>query len=388
MLPPPRGGASREIAFFVERPPRCESRGRGPERTKRLFENTFDQSLMHLSTPTPAPDLPRGTVPLTWVVVGVIVAAGVLVVGAAVYFEGRTSCPSGSDTVTDDLGRQVCVPANPQRAVVLGPSIMDSMFRLGLRDRVVGVDCYAADLGGLSSDYSSDQVALWNLSSSMCVQTGPTFDVEQLLALSPQVVLAATIVSVAAVEEISQTYHIPVVMLQPATLEGIIADEELLGEVFDVPSAAAALVTTLEATFGRAAEFQSGLLANGTAFPTVLITYSTDSNGYWTFGPGTFGNSLISLASGMSISANASTFYPELSGEQVLAANPEYLVYGTGFGLNESSYSGAPFWSQLSATQDGRAVGMDSNYFTEPDPTMVLIGLPQLTAILHPDSSV
>jgi len=341
---------------------------------------------MHLSTASSARN--RGTVSLTWIVVGVIMAAGVVAVGAAVIYENQLSCSYGSRTITDDLGRQVCVPANPQRAVVLGPSILDSMYRLGLRDRVVGVDCYAPDLGGLSSDYSSDQVALWNLSSSMCVQTGPTFDVEQLLALAPQVVLAATIVSVAAVEEISQTYHIPVVMLQPSTLAGIASDDELLGGIFGVPATASSLVSNLQATFDRAAAYRGQLNSSGTPLPTVLVTYSVDTNGYWTFGPGTFGESLIELADGVNIAANTTIPYPELSGEQVLASDPDYLVYGTGFGLNESFYTGAPFWSQLSATQNGRAVGMDSNYFTEPDPTMVLVGLPELIDLFHPGASL
>jgi iron complex transport system substrate-binding protein len=319
--------------------------------------------------------------------VGLIVAAGISVVGVSTYYAVRPGSPSGPLTITDDLGRHVTVPLDPARVVVLGPSIMDSMDRLGLRSHVVGVDCYASTLGGLSADYSPNQIALWNLSSSMCVQTGPTFNVEQLLALGPQLVLAATIVSVAAVEQITQTYQIPVVMLQPATLTGVILDDQLLGEIFGASAASTSLVDTLELTLSQAASFQDNLTANGTPFPTVLVTYYADGSGYWTFGPGTFGQSLVELASGASISANATLSYPELSGEQVLAVDPQYLVYGTGFGLNESTYTGGPFWSQLSATQDGRAIGMDSNYFTEPDPTMILVGLPQLIGILHPGPS-
>jgi iron complex transport system substrate-binding protein len=320
-------------------------------------------------------------------VVGVIVAAGLSIAGVAGYYAVRPSSPTGPIAVTDDLGRHVNVSYDPSRVVVLGPSIMDSMFRLGLRSHVVGVDCYAPALGGLSSDYSSDQVALWNLSSSMCVETGPTFDIEQLLALSPQLVLAATIVSVAAVEQITQTYDIPVVMVQPATLGGIIVDEQVLGEIFGVSSAVTSLVDALQNGLYRAYSFGSNLTDNGTPFPTVLVTYSVDANGYWTFGPGTFGESLIELASAASIAANATLPYPELSAEQVLASDPEFIVYGTGFGLNESTYTAAPFWGQLTATQQGRAVGLDSNYFTEPDPTMILDGLPGLIAILHPGDS-
>jgi len=343
--------------------------------------------LMHLSdAPSDAPR-PRRTVPLAWFVVGLIVAAGVSVAAVAAYYAVKPASPTGPISVTDDLGRHVSVPYDPTRVVVLGPSIMDSMYRLGLRGHVVGVDCYAPSLGGLSSDYSSDQVALWNLSSSMCVEVGPTFDVEELLALSPQLVLAATIVSVAAVEQITQTYDIPVVMLQPATLGGIIEDEQILGDIFGLSGTVASLVNSLQTGLYEAASLDTNLTDNGTPFPTVLVTYSVDANGYWTFGPGTFGQSLIELASAASVSANATLPYPELSGEQVLASDPSFLVYGTGFGLNESTYSVGPFWAQLGAVQNGRAVGLDSNYFTEPDPTMILVGLPQLIAILHPGVS-
>jgi ABC-type Fe3+-hydroxamate transport system substrate-binding protein len=342
---------------------------------------------MHLNTPTAAPTPSRRTVPLAWFVVGLIVAAGVSVAAVAAVSAYRASSPAGPVRVTDDLGRHVNAPYDPSRVVVLGPSIMDSMVRLGLRSHVVGVDCYAPALGGLSSDYSSDQIANWSLSASMCVETGPSFDVEGLLALSPQLVLAATIVSVAAVEEITQTYSIPVVMLQPATLGGIIVDEQILGEIFGVSQKASSLGDALQTELYEASALDTNLTDNGTPFPTVLVTYDADANGYWTFGPGTFGESLIELASATSISANQTLPYPELSGEQVLASDPQYIVYGTGFGLNESTYTGGPFWTQLTATQDGRAVGLDSNYFTEPDPTMILVGLPNLIEILHPGVS-
>ena len=342
---------------------------------------------MHLSDSPSNPPSARRTVPLAWFVVGIVVAAGVSVAGVAVYLAVQGSSSHGgpgSLSVTDDLGRNVSVPNDPARVVVLGPSIMDTMYRLGLRGHVVGVDCYAASFGGLSDDYSSDQIALWNLTSSMCVEVEPSFDAEGLLALGPQLVLAATIVPTATVEQFSITYHIPVVFLQPATLGGIVLDVQLLGRVFDVTPAATALEDSLTGELTSAASFQEGLTNNGTAFPTVLVTYSADANGYWTFGPGTFGESLIELASGASVSANATGSWPEVSGEQALASDPEFVVYGTGFGINETSYSVGPFWTQLTAVQDGRVVGMDSNYFTEPDPTMVLLGLPELIAILHP----
>jgi ABC-type Fe3+-hydroxamate transport system substrate-binding protein len=331
---------------------------------------------------------PRG-VSGTLFVVALLVVAGAAVTATALYYELRPASTPGTLVVTDDLGRTVMVPPDPARVAVLSPSIMDAMFRLGLRGHVVAVDCYAPSLGGLSDDYSSDQIALWNLSTSMCVQIAPSFDSEQLLNDSPQLVLASTIVSVADVEMISVDFHIPVVMLQPPTLSGILVDVSLLGEIFGVGAKANTLNAQLQSVLGEANALQQNLTTAGTPFPTVLATYSVDSNGYWTFGPGTFGQSLIDLSSASSISANTTFPYPELSPEVVLASTPEFLIYGVGFGLNLTYYQQyGPDWSQISAVQDGNAIGVNSNWLTEPDPTMILDGVPQLVSILHPGSTV
>lgn len=339
---------------------------------------------MSLNGSSSAPK-PARSVPVALFVVALLVVAGLAVAVTSVFAElGPTTTP-GSLVVTDDLGRRVTVPFDPARVVVLGPSIMDSIFRLGLRSHVVGVDCYAPAFGGLTEDYSPGQIANWSLTPSMCVQVEPLVT-EQLLNLTPDLVLAATIVSVADVETISQTYHIPVVMVQPPTLSGIEVDVSLLGEVFGVGSAAQALNAQLAHVLGNASSIQLNLTNTypPVPFPTVLVTYDVDSDGYWTYGPGTFGESLIELASGTSIAANSTFQYPELSGEQVLVSNPALIIYGTGFGFTEASYTSAPFWSSLSAVENGTVYGVNSNYLTEPDPTMVLVGLPILLGLFHP----
>jgi iron complex transport system substrate-binding protein len=328
--------------------------------------------------PRPAPR----TVSVTLLVVVVLLVAGAAVASTAGYYALRPSSTPGSLTVVDDLGRTVTVPYDPARVAVLSPSITDIMFRLGLRSDVVGVDCYAPALGGLSDDYSPDQIALWNLSSSMCIQVGPTFAAETLVNLTPQLVLASTIISVAEVEEISATLGIPVVMLQPPTLSGVLVDDLLVGEIFGVGARAVQLNGMLSTELYNASVATEDLFS----LPTVLVTYSVDTNGYWTFGPGTFGESLIELAGGSSISANSTLPYPELSPGQVLVDDPAWIIYGVGFGLNESTYAGGPLWSDFPAVQAGNLTGINSNWLTEPDPTMILQGLPALLAIFAPGS--
>lgn len=324
-----------------------------------------------------------------WIVVIALIAAGAGAGAASAYYILTPSATAkgcgggasaGNVTVTDDMGRCVTVPFDPSRVAVLSPSIMDTMYRLGLRSHVSAVDCYAASFGGLYDDYSSDQIALWNLTSAMCVEVAPSFSLEQLANATPQLVLASTIISQQAVSEVTQSLGLPVLMVQPATISGIQADVTLIAEVFGVAQRATALNAALTSELGNASQ----ILSKNGSRPSVLVTYSTDMNGYWTFGQGTFGTSLVALAGAASISANDPSPYPELPAETVLVDNPSLIVYGTGFGLNLSSYSTAPGWSSLSAVQAGHVYGVDSNYLTEPDPTMILLGLPALLGIFHP----
>ncbi|MCI4334249.1 MAG: ABC transporter substrate-binding protein [Thermoplasmata archaeon] len=325
--------------------------------------------------------------PLALVLVLLLIVGGAGIAATAAYFELKPApVPPGSISLTDDEGRTVAAPSNPHRVVVLAPSILDTMVRLGLRDRVVGVDCGPT---GLGTDYNGSQIANWSLTSSICVGTYPSLNIPQLLNASPQLVLASTIVSLSDVEELSSTYHLPVLVLQPATLGGITVDVNLLAEIFPVSSAADALVGQLQKVLGNAQVIQANLTNSGASLPTVLVTYyavpaSSPDPGYWSYGPGTFGESLIEFVGASSISASSQLPYPVLSGPQVLLANPSVIIYGTGFGVDLSEYQQGPDWSSLGAVTGGHAWGVDGNLLTEPDPTMILDGIPILFGLIHP----
>lgn len=342
------------------------------------------------SPPVPPGPTPRRAVPVALVIAVAILVAGVSAGGTAVYFELRpVPAAHSAVTVTDDLGRSVTVPAVPSRAVVLGPNVMDTMFRLGLRSHVVGVDCSNATLGGLEGDYTPAQISLWTLAPSMCVLAYPQVSSADLLNRTPQVVLASTILSVPGLEEWSSTYGIPVVFFGPSTLGSVVYDVQMVATIFGVEAAASQLVSQLQSTLSQSSAFLTNLTDNGTTLRSVLMTYypvpaGEPDAGYYTFGPGSFGQSLIELAGGVNVAGNAPTSSPELSGSQVLFDNPSVVVYGTGFGVNLTQYQQGPDWSSIPAVANGNLTGIDVTVMTEVDPTMVLY-LPMLTHILYPD---
>jgi iron complex transport system substrate-binding protein len=350
---------------------------------------------MSLNTPpnTAEAATPR-VVPVTLLIVAILVSSGVAVGATAAYFEVFPPKPAGlgpSVTVVDDLGRTVVAPIDASRIVVLAPSVMDIVYRLGLRDRVVGVGCDASIPGGLLNEYSPNQSALWNVSSSVCISDYPTLNVDELLNRSTQLVLATSLTSASVVEQLSVTFHIPVVVLSPTTLSGIVADVQLVGSLFPVAATLTnALVVALDQELVTAANFDTNLSTNGVPLPTVLVTYYFDSGGYYTYGPDSFGQSLINTLGAANVAAGAPLVYLELNGSTVLNDSPQVILYGTSWNdpwivANEtpaqwaSPTSGAPYWSQL----NGSKIALDVTLLSEPDPTLIL-ALPLLLHVVHP----
>jgi iron complex transport system substrate-binding protein len=343
---------------------------------------------------SPAPAAKPATVSATLFVVAVLITAGVAVAATAAYYELRPAPASTAPgvsanrtTVIDDTGREVSAPVNATRIVVLAPSVMDFVYRLGLRDRVVGIGCTTSITGGIQNEYTPNQTALWNLSSSMCITDYPSLDTSAVALLQPQLVLASTITSATDVATLSTTYHLPVVILTPSTLEGIVGDVRIMVQLFPgTATAGLALEASLEASLANATAFDNGLQLNDTSVPSVLLTYGFYTGTYYVYGPGSFGQSLIDLAGGSSITAGLPLLYGGVNASSVLLDQPQVILYGTSWndqyivgGQTPSVWSTAPYWSQLNGTK----IAIDVTLVTEPDPTMIL-ALPWFLHDLYP----
>jgi iron complex transport system substrate-binding protein len=206
---------------------------------------------------------PRPRLPVTLLLATAVIVAGVSIAATSAYFEltGKTGGSSGPGTVSvvDDLGRTVSVPTHPDRIVLFGPNILDSLYRIGVRGDVVGVDCSSAAFGGVLGDYTPNQTAAWNLTDSMCVQALPSINTEELLNKSPDLILATSVVSESALDGFSATYNVPVVWLIPDSLSGIVVDVELLGQLFPDDTQVAPLVASLQSTLASASTFDQNL---------------------------------------------------------------------------------------------------------------------------------
>jgi iron complex transport system substrate-binding protein len=279
-----------------------------------------------------------------------------LAVSASSCFSKRTP-PASARTVTDELGRSVHVPAQPQRIVSLAPSVTEILFALGAGDRVVGVTSYC--------DYPPE--------AREKPPVGDTLkpSVEKIVALKADLVIISTASQVEASFRKLEELGIPVYVSNPRSIDGVIESIDKVGELIDVRERAHQLTDELRR---RIATIESRVA--DAARPSVLVILGTEP--LITAGAGSFINDLINRAGGHSISAEEKADYPQYSIETVVARQPEIILLQAGG--NELT----PRLRQTPAGRSNRVYHIDDDLLLRPGPRIV-DGLEQLAAKFHPE---
>ncbi|MFA4835136.1 MAG: helical backbone metal receptor [Dehalococcoidia bacterium] len=270
-------------------------------------------------------------------------------------------------TLTDDLGRQVTISSPPQRIVSLAPSNTEILFALGLGDKIIGVTDYC--------DYPSE-------ASSKRKVGGPyTPNLETILALSPDLVLAAGITPSAVVSALEDR-GLTVFGIEAADLNDLLHDITTVGRITNRETAAANLVSNMQSRINAVATQTAGLSSDQKP-RTLHIMYH---NPIWTAGQGTFINDLIVKAGGTNIFADISG-YRSVSTETVIDRNPQVIIVTSMGGTSSGTWgwvtgSGSPLRG-TSAFLNHRIYYVDSNWLERPGPRIIL-GLEALVEDLHP----
>ena len=269
-------------------------------------------------------------------------------------------------TYTDDSGREVSINEIPERIVSHVPAITETLFALGLGEKVVGV-----------SDYCDYPEAAKSKPS-----VGNYFNpsIENVVALDPDLVLTdGHSEGIEQLDSLGVTY----LVLQPRDLDGIFKNIELLGKVTGTEARARKLIADMEKDMSRVVNRVKDA-------PRVRVFYiidTTDLNNPWTAGPGSFIDSLITMAGGENMAAEAMSAYVQFSIEAVVSADPEIIIlpakHGTVFTSLEV-LTGHPTWREITAVKQDRIYAIDGDLVDRAGPRIVR-GLEEIARSVHPE---
>ena len=266
-------------------------------------------------------------------------------------------------TVTDDLGREVTLERVANRIVSLAPSSTELLFALGIAEKVVGV----TDL----CDYPPQAAAKEEVGSF----GSPS--VEKIVSLKPDLVLAASLHRTAAEQLIA--LGIPVIVLNPENIQGVIDNAELLGKV----AGAARGATEVKRQISGDVRSVDERIRDLTSEQRPLVYYEVWSDPIMTAGPNTLIHELITRAGGINLAADAATNYPTLALEDLLVRQPHVMFYGHAV-ETVAQIMQRPHWGTIPALRDGRVYLVDENLVLRPGPRIGQ-ALKTLSSLLHPD---
>ena len=254
-------------------------------------------------------------------------------------------------TVTDMYGREITLMEPATRIVAMQPSDCEILCAIGCEDALVG--------RGQFCDYPASVLELPE------VQSGENTNIEEILALNPQVVLmndmAANETQVKALEE----NGVKVVVSRATDIEGTYYAIRMIGTLMGKEAEAEALVADMQKTFD---EIKANSKAEG---KTVYFEISPLQWGLWSAGKNSFMNELAEICGLTNIFADQEDAWLSISEEQVIERNPDYIVSIAGMGDTAvEEILGREGWGEINAVKNAQVFNADSNAIARPGPRL------------------
>jgi iron complex transport system substrate-binding protein len=261
----------------------------------------------------------------------------------------------------------------PQRIVSLAPSLTETLFALGVGDRVVGVTRYCA--------YPPEVRDLPVVGGHL----DPNF--EAIVALEPDLVVL--IPSGEANARRLEALGVPVLQIDQHDVSSLLESISILGETCEVDDSGERLRAEIE----RRLAAVSAVVA-GTSRPRTVVVVGHDIGGgvvrsVWAAGPDTFYSGVLEVAGGVNAVEGGLVQYPEISREGLATLDPD-VVLDVVAGVEERSLELAEIlggWRrlvELRAVREDRVRVLEGDLMVVPGPRLPEM-VREIAMSLHPE---
>ncbi|HEX5826277.1 MAG TPA: helical backbone metal receptor [Candidatus Limnocylindrales bacterium] len=269
-------------------------------------------------------------------------------------------------TLTDDEGTSVEIPADPEQIVSLTPAATETLFALGLGDRVVGK----------VEDFSLHPP---EAASVPDVAKFGSVDVEKIVSLGTDLVIAggSNFNPPEAIEKL-RSLGVPTLVVFAPDVQTALADIELIGAATGTPDEAATITAGIQAAFEEVAAATADL-------PKPRVFYELDaSNGFFGPAPDYVGTEMIKVAGGDPLTSGQDGVY-QVEAEQIVAFDPEVILLGdAAYGVTADQVKARSGWDVLTAVKNDAIRPIDDVIVTRPGPRLGE-GIRALALAIHPD---
>ena len=259
-------------------------------------------------------------------------------------------------SVTDDVGHELRLAGPAQRIVSLAPHVTELLFSAGAGGRIVGVVDY--------SDYPPAARALPRVGSYNAV------DMERILALRPDLVIAWASGNPPALIEQLRSLGLTVFLSEPRSLEGVASNLERLGRL------AGTQLTAQPAADGFRQRL-ADLRARYAGRTPVSVFYQVWHRPLTTINGKQLISKVIRLCGGRNVFADLPALAPKLDIEAVLMADPQAIIAGVSKPGDSVWQQDWLRWTQLRAVKNHHLISIPAD-FLQRHTLRILDGAEQL----------
>lgn len=273
---------------------------------------------------------------------------------------------------TDDTGFAV-KESYPERIVSLAPSNTEILFAIGAGKRVVGVTDYC--------NYPPEVLEKKKKGELESIGGYSTVDIEKVLALKPDLVVAAYGNGLETIETLRK-FGLNVIALNPKSMEDVMKDIILIGRATGNYENATKLV---EQMIKRVEAVEERVRDK----PKIRVAHILWNDPIWVSGRNTFISEIIEMAGG----ENAFTFngWRTISLEDLISANPDVILVSSGTGMGGKGKSVIYEWvvsderlKSIKAVKEGRVYVVDADIISRPSYRLVK-ALEVIAKLIHPE---
>ncbi len=266
-------------------------------------------------------------------------------------FSMTASLAEGSGiTVTDMFGREITLAEPATRIVVMQPADCEILCAIGCEDAIVGRGQYV--------DYPA------SILDVPVVQSGPETNVEEILALQPQVVLMNSMSQ--SEEQVKQLEEngVKVVISTTSDIASVYTAITLIGKLMGRDAEAEAVVTDMQTTFDE-------IKASVSGDPKKVYFEISPPPYLYTAGSSSYMNELAEICGIKNVFDDQEDAWLMISEEQVIERNPDYIVLITGMGsAGVEEILSREGWSDISAISNQKVFNDDDSCMARPGPRL------------------
>ena len=265
----------------------------------------------------------------------------------------KSGSGSGAVKVTDMAGHEINLEKPAEKIVALTASDCEILFAIGAGDKLVGRGEYC--------DYPPEVLDIPS------VESGYETNIEQIIALKPDVVLMSTMAQTEEQRDQLEKAGIHVVVSDAQNIEGVYTAIDMIGSLMGQKDKAASVIDGMKKSFE---EIKKNAFTEG---KTVYFEVSPLEYGLWTAGKGTFMNEIAEMM-GLKNCFDDLDGWAGISEEQVLERNPDYIVtitmyFGEG-PTPEEEICGRAGWENVTAVKNKAILNLQNNELSRPVPRL------------------